>query len=139
MHQEINRSRWAIRRAINAMQRPAKPVPKRSPLRLSLAEREEISRGSAAGESLRSVGASSGACAVDGVEGGGGERRLAELSSSQSRRCRGAADPATEDVEAGGASRASRVVEAKLEQRWSQEQSCWAPETARVRSRVCGR
>ena len=34
---------------------PAKVEPKRSPLRLSLVEREEISRGLASGESLRSI------------------------------------------------------------------------------------
>jgi Helix-turn-helix domain len=37
------------------LQRPARREPKRSPLRLSLAEREEISRGLAAGESLRLI------------------------------------------------------------------------------------
>src|SRR5436190_16490748 len=45
LHREINRSRHAIRRAVIALQRPARREPKRSPLRLSLAEREEISRG----------------------------------------------------------------------------------------------
>src|SRR5215470_5822168 len=49
LHREINRSRHAIRRAVIALQRPARREPGRSPLRLSLAEREEISRGSAAG------------------------------------------------------------------------------------------
>ena len=37
------------------MRRPPVPEPVRSPLRLSLAEREEISRGLAGGESLRSI------------------------------------------------------------------------------------
>ena len=55
MHQEVHRSRWAIRRAINALPRPPRRVPRRSPLRLSLVEREEISRGLAAGESLRVI------------------------------------------------------------------------------------
>src|SRR6266550_5748784 len=53
LHREINRSRYAIRRAVIALQRSAGREPKRSPLRLSLAEREEISRGLAAGRSLR--------------------------------------------------------------------------------------
>jgi hypothetical protein len=52
--------------------------PKRSPLRLSLTEREEISRGLAAGESLRGSPAG-GACPVDGVRGGGGRRRCGSL------------------------------------------------------------
>src|SRR5215472_9788286 len=55
LHQEINRSRHAIRRAVVALYRPAKREPQRSPLRLSLAEREEISRGLAAGESVRAI------------------------------------------------------------------------------------
>ena len=55
LQQEINRSRYAIRRAVVALQRPARREPKRSPLRLSLPEREEISRGLAAGESLRLI------------------------------------------------------------------------------------
>ena len=57
LHQEINRSRYAIRRAVMALHRRPKREPRRSPLRLSLAEREEISRGLAAGESLRAIAA----------------------------------------------------------------------------------
>jgi hypothetical protein len=45
LRREINLSRYAIRRAVIALRRPARREPKRSPLRLSLAEREEISRG----------------------------------------------------------------------------------------------
>jgi len=48
LHREINRSRYAIRRAVIALQRSARREPKRSPLRLLPAEREEISRGLAA-------------------------------------------------------------------------------------------
>ena len=55
LHREIGRSRHAIRRAVIALQRPARREPKRSPLRLSLAEREEISRGLVAGESIRGI------------------------------------------------------------------------------------
>jgi hypothetical protein len=44
IHEEVSRSRWAIRRYINSLERPAKPEATRSPLRLSLVEREEISR-----------------------------------------------------------------------------------------------
>jgi hypothetical protein len=44
LHEEINRSRFAIRRAVVALHRPAKREPRRSPLRLSLAEREEVPR-----------------------------------------------------------------------------------------------
>jgi hypothetical protein len=55
LHQEIHRSRHAIRRAVVALYRPARREPQRPTLRLSLAEREEISRGLAAGESLRAI------------------------------------------------------------------------------------
>jgi IS30 family transposase len=39
----IGRDRWTTRRNINYLARRPPPEPKRSPLRLSLAEREEIS------------------------------------------------------------------------------------------------
>ena len=55
LHLEINRSRHAIRRAVVALYRPAKREPQRSALRLSQAEREEISRGLAAGQSVRAI------------------------------------------------------------------------------------
>jgi transposase len=55
LDQEINRSRYAMRRAVVALHRPPKRQPRRSPLRLSLAEREEISRGLAAGEPAREI------------------------------------------------------------------------------------
>jgi IS30 family transposase len=53
LRQEVPRSRYAIYRAVKRLRCPPVPEPNRSPLRLSLAEREEISRGLAAGESLR--------------------------------------------------------------------------------------
>ena len=55
LHQEINRSRHAIRWAVIALHRPSWREPGGSPLRLSLAEREEISRGLAAGLSIRRI------------------------------------------------------------------------------------
>src|SRR3954451_8759177 len=51
----IGRDRWTTRRNINYLARRPPPEPKRSPLRLSLAEREEISRGLASRESLRTI------------------------------------------------------------------------------------
>src|SRR2546430_6358081 len=76
LHREINRSRYAIRRAVIALQRPARREPERSPLRLSLAEREEISRGLAAGRSLRGIAsrlgrAPSTGCREGAANGGG--------------------------------------------------------------------
>ena len=55
LRQEIPRSRHAIKRAVKRLQRPLRVEPPRSRLHLTLAEREEISRGIAAGESLRSI------------------------------------------------------------------------------------
>ena len=55
LNQEIGRSRYAIRRAVVKLHRPAKKEPARSALRLSLAEREEISRGLAAGVLVRAI------------------------------------------------------------------------------------
>src|SRR5258708_24838615 len=55
LNQEIGRSRHTIRRAVIKLHQRPKREPVRSPLRLSLAERDEISRGLAAGESMRSI------------------------------------------------------------------------------------
>ena len=52
---EIGRSHRAVWGEIVRSRRPVVPEPVRSPLRLSLAEREEISRGLAGGETLRSI------------------------------------------------------------------------------------
>ena len=79
LHREINRSRFAIRRAVIALQRPARREPKRSPLRLWLAEREEISPGTGAGQVLAGDRQRAGACPVDGVPGGGGQWRSRSL------------------------------------------------------------
>jgi IS30 family transposase len=79
LHREINRSRFAIRRAVIALQRPARREPKRSPLRLSLAEREEISRGLAAGKSLRGIAGGLGRAPAGGVPGGDGQWRSRSL------------------------------------------------------------
>jgi transposase, IS30 family len=53
--EEVPRSRYAIYRAVKRLKRPPAREPIRSPLRLSTAEREEVSRGLAAGESLRVI------------------------------------------------------------------------------------
>src|SRR5258708_22602149 len=55
LNQEIGRSRHTIRRAVIKLHQRPKREPVRSPLRLSLAERDEISRGLAAGEAMRSI------------------------------------------------------------------------------------
>ena len=52
---EIGRAHSAVRSNLRAMLRPPVRERRRSPLRLSLTEREEISRGLAGGESRRSI------------------------------------------------------------------------------------
>src|SRR5260221_7192232 len=89
VHQEINRWRYAIRRAAVALYRPAIRESGRSALRLSLAEREEISRGLAAGESLRAI-----------ARRGGGPRRPC---AGRSRRTEGPAGTVPARPTGGGA------------------------------------
>lgn len=118
----IGRDRWTTRRNINYLKRVPKPEPVRSPLRLSLVEREEISRGLAAGESLRSIA-----------------RRLGRAPSTISREVKGNHGPGryracTADKAAlhrmrrpkpaklAECDRLRSVVEAKLELRWSPQQ-----------------
>jgi hypothetical protein len=55
--EEVHRSRHAIRRAVISLSKPPPRARKRSPLRLSPVEREEISRGLVAGLSLRVIAA----------------------------------------------------------------------------------
>ena len=122
LQQEINRSRYAIRRAVVALQRPARREPKRSPLRLSLAEREEISRGLAAGESLRRIASGLGrspstACREVAANGGRGRYR----ACAADRRAVGLAHR-PEPVKLARCPRLRQVVEAKLMLRWSPEQ-----------------
>jgi hypothetical protein len=70
IRQEAGVNRHAVLREIKRLQRPPPREPVRSALRLSLAEREEISRGVFAGESLRDS-APARAGTVDGVQRGG--------------------------------------------------------------------
>ena len=53
--QQVGRHHRTVWGHISRLRRPAVPEPVRSALRLSLAEREEISRGLAGGESLRAI------------------------------------------------------------------------------------
>jgi IS30 family transposase len=101
LRREVPRSRYAIYRAVKRLRRPPVPEPNRSPLRLSLTEREEISRGLAAGESLRviagrlgrtastvsrEVGRNGGVGPLSGVPGGSGGG--SEHASPQGRQAR---------------------------------------------------
>src|SRR5262245_30903718 len=90
---EVNRSRHAIGRAVVALCRPARREPQRSALRLSLAEREEISRGLAAGQSVRAiargVGRPASAVCREVAANGGRERYRAAMPAGG--RCAGCA------------------------------------------------
>jgi len=122
LHREIGRSRHAIRRAVIALQRPARREPRRSPLRLSLAEREEISRGLVAGESIRGIagrlGRAPSTVCRDVAAGGGRARYRACAADRRAVRLLRRAKPAGLAV----CPRLRQVVEGKLELRWSPQQ-----------------
>jgi IS30 family transposase len=122
LHQAINRSRYAIRRAVIALQRPARREPKRSPLRLSLAEREEISRGLAAGESVRRVArglgrAPSTVCREVAANGGPGRYRACAADRRAVRLAH-----RRKPAKLAQCPRLRKIVEGKLMLRWSPEQ-----------------
>jgi IS30 family transposase len=126
---EIGRGRYAVAKHLRLMRRPSAPELVRSPLRLSLTEREEISRGLAGGESLRAIArrlARSPSTISREVAANGGPRRY--------RACR-ADTAAVRRMRRPKASklavcpRLRAVVEAKLEARWSPQQiSGWLVE-----------
>ena len=122
LHQEINRSRHAIRRAVVALYRPAKREPQRSPLRLSLAEREEISGDLAAGRSVRAIargiGRSPSTVCREVAANGGRERYRACAADRRAVRKMRRPKPAKLAV----CPRLREVVEGKLELRWSPQQ-----------------
>jgi IS30 family transposase len=128
MREETGLSRHAVLRQVRRLRRPPKPVSVRPPLRLSLAEREEISRGLAAGESLRSIAARLGrspSTVSREVAGHGGARyravtadRAAVRATRRPKRCKLAQS-----------ARLRRVVEDKLALEWSPQQiSGWLVE-----------
>jgi transposase, IS30 family len=122
LHQEIDRSRYAIRRAVIALRWPARREPVRSPLRLSLTEREEISRGLAAGESVRRVArrlgrAPSTVCREVAANGGPGRYRACAADRRAVRRAR-----RPKPAKLARCPRLREVAGAKLERRWSPEQ-----------------
>jgi IS30 family transposase len=122
LHQEINRSRHAIRRAVVALYRPAKREPRRSALRLSLAEREEISRGLAAGQSVRAIArglARSPSTVCREVAANGGRERYRACAADR-RAVRQLRRP--KPAKLAACPRLREVVEGKLELRWSPQQ-----------------
>jgi transposase, IS30 family len=119
---EIGRHHRTVLDHLARLRRPAAREPVRSALRLSLAEREEISRGLAGGESLRSIGrrlgrASSTISREVGANGGRRRYRACRADKAAVRRvCR----PKRSKLALSPRLRA--VVETKLELRWSPQQ-----------------
>ena len=104
-----------------------RPTPReRSELRLSLEEREEISRGLAAGDSIRAIAESLGrspSTVCREVNANGGRKRYRALVADRAA-CRRALRP--KRAKLAECRRLRRVVERKLEARWSPEQiSAW--------------
>jgi transposase, IS30 family len=120
--QEVGRGHGVVAKHLRLMRRPPVPEPVRSALRLSLAEREEISRGVAGGESLRAIarrlGRASSTISREVAANGGRRRyRACRADTAAVRRVR---RPKVSKLAA--CSRLRAVVEDKLELRWSPTQ-----------------
>ena len=122
LRQEVPRSRYAIYRAARRLLRPPAPEPTRAALRLSLAEREEISRGLARGESLRGIarrlGRSPSTVSREVARSGGrGGYRACQADRAALRLMR-----RPKVAKLARCPRLRAVVEAKLELRWAPQQ-----------------
>ena len=126
---EIGRAHRTVWGEIARSRRPVVPEPMRSPLRLSLAEREEVSRGLAGGESLRAIarrlGRSPSTISREVVTNGGRRRyRACRADKAALRRAR-----RPKPSKLASCDRLRAVVEGKLELRWSPAQiSGWLVE-----------
>ena len=126
---EIGRAHRTVWGYLCVLRRPMAPERKRSPLRLSLTEREEISRGLAGGESRRSIarrlGRSPSTISREVIRSGGvGRYRACRADTHALRRSR---RPKLSKL--ASCDRLRSVVEAKLELRWSPAQiSGWLVE-----------
>jgi IS30 family transposase len=119
---EIGRGHGVVATHLRLMRRPPAREPVRSPLRLSLSEREEISRGLAGGESLRSIAVRLGrspSTISREVAANGGRRRYRACRADKAavRRMR-RPKPAKLAV----CPRLRAVVESKLLEYWSPQQ-----------------
>jgi IS30 family transposase len=127
---EIGRGRYAVARHLRLMRRPPAREPVRSALRLSLTEREEISRGLAGGESLRAIATRLGRASSTisrEVAANGGRRRYRACSADKAALRRTRRPKASK---LAVCPRLRAVVEAKLALRWSPQQiSGWLVET----------
>jgi IS30 family transposase len=127
---DIGRGRYAVAKHLRLMRRPPAREPVRSALRLSLGEREEISRGLVGGESLRAIARRLGrapSTVSREVADNGGVRRYRACRADKAavrRLCRPKAS------KLATCPRLRAVVEAKLELRSSPQQiSGWLVET----------
>jgi len=120
--QEVPRSRYAIYRAVRRLKRPPAREPIRSPLRLSTAEREEISRGLAAGESLRVIAGrlARAPSTVSREVARNGGRPMYRACRADRAAVRNMRRPKVAKL--ARCARLREVVEAKLELRWSPQQ-----------------
>ncbi len=127
---EVGRGHGVVARHLRLMRRPPAREPVRSALRLSLAEREEISRGLAGGESSRAIArrlgrASSTISREVAANGGRGHYRACRADKAAVRRMR---RPKVSKL--ATCSRLRAIVEDKLELRWSPTQiSGWLVDT----------
>jgi len=122
IREELGLSRHAVLRQVRRLRTPSKPPRERSALRLSLAEREEISRGLAAGDSVRSIAARldrSPSTISREVSINGGRRRYRACGADKAF-VRRAKRP--KPAKLARCERLRDVVEGKLEQRWSPQQ-----------------
>ena len=127
---EIGRGRYAVAKHLRLMRRPPLRESVRPALRLSLGEREEISRGLAGGESLRAIARRLGRAPSTisrEVAVNGGRRRYRACRADKAavrRSCRPKAS------KLAACPRLRALVESKLELRWSPQQiSGWLMET----------
>jgi IS30 family transposase len=119
---EIGRGHGVVAKHLRLMRRPPPREPARSVLRLSLREREEISRGLAGGESLRSIarrlGRSPSTISREVAANGGRRRyRACRADKAAVRRMR-----RPKPSKLAVCPRLRTAVEAKLELRWSPQQ-----------------
>ncbi len=127
---EVGRGHGVVANHLRLMRRPLVREPVRSALRLSLTEREEISRGLAGGESLRSIAqrlARSPSTVSREVAANGGRRRYRACRADKAavRRMR-----RPKPSKLARCPRLRAVVEDKLELRWSPTQiSGWLVDT----------
>jgi len=126
---QIGRHHRTVWGHISRLRRPPVREPVRSPLRLSLAEREEISRGLVAGESLRVIAGRLGRSASTisrEVAANGGRRRYRACSADRAAVSRMRRPKRSKRA---SCARLRAVVEEKLESRWSPTQiSGWLVE-----------